>query len=321
MRNKDINRRDFVKLVGCGAMGLIIPNYVFAQEKPKKIIAKEFTELPSPDYYNVSHSEIEWKSASQGLDFSRTEVYRNKELVDIIAAIKIDPEKNMIKAFNGYSPKGSEINNIENWQKKTGALAMINSAQYMADPYYCPCALVICDGEQKGPKNNKHVRGMLVSEPKKALENKLKKADLLDFDYDSFDYKTTPYTQGVQHWPILLDRESKIKVSSTLWQANRTVVAKTKEDEILFMTTEGGYFTLYNFGRFLRESNQKADKGFNVHTAMNMDGGYEADMVLKTSKLDYLTYGEFETYGPDKNATVFGLKINLPGVIGVFPRD
>ena len=129
------------------------------------------------------------------------------------------------------------------------------------------------------------------------------------------------YSQGVQHWPILLDRKGKIKVKETNWQANRTVVAKTKEDEILFMTTEGGYFTLYNFGRFLKESNERADKGFNVHTAMNMDGGYEAEMVVKTPNISYVTYGEFETQGKGKNLTIFNIKINLPGVIGVFPRD
>jgi len=79
----------------------------------------------------------------------------------------------------------------------------------MMNPYYYPCALVICDGKQKGPKYNKTFKGMLVAEPKD-LEGKLKKADLLDFDYDSFDYRTTPYAQGVQHWPFYwTEKENK----------------------------------------------------------------------------------------------------------------
>ena len=329
---KDITRRDFIKLAGCAAIGSTLPNYAFAQEKPKKIIAKEFTKLPSPDYYNVLHDPIEWESTSKGLDFSRTEIYRAGELVDIIATVKINPEKNKIKVFNGFNSEGSVVENIEKWQKMTKATAMINSAQYQGDKYYYnPCALVLGNSvslnskggidyklKKIGPMKNKAVRGMLVSEPK---INSVPKLDLLDFKYDSFDLNKTPYTQGVQHWPILLDREENIRVNSTLWQANRTVVAKTKEDEILFMTTEGGYFTLHNFGRFLKDSNKREDKGFNVHTAMNMDGGYEANMIVKSPSLEYLTYGEFETYGPGKDATSFGLKINLPGVIGVFPRD
>jgi hypothetical protein len=306
--NEMINRRDFIKLAGLGALGLAMPNY------------QDFLKIPSSDYYNIYHNPIKWEYASEGLDFSRTEIYRNKELIDVVATLKINPEINKIRVFNGYTKTGTESRYIESWQEKTRALAMINAAQYMSDPHLYPCALVICDGEQKGPKHNEYSRGMLVAEPKD-LEGKLKKADILDFDYDSFDYKTTSYTQGVQHWPILLDREGRIKVKETNWQANRTVVAKTKEDEILFMTTEGGYFTLYNFGRFLKESNEKADKGFNVHTAMNMDGGYEAEMVVKTPDISYITYGEFETQGNKKDMTILDIKLTIPGVIGVFPRD
>jgi len=314
-----VNRRKFLKLAGLGAIGLTIPNNIFSQETPKIIDKINFTKLHSPDYSNISHNPIEWKYASEGLEFSRIEVYRKKELVDVIATIKINPELNKIRVFNGTKNTFTP-NWIEGWQKSTGALAMINGNQYMEEPYYYPCALVICDGMQKGPKYNKSVKGMLVAEPKN-LEGKLKKANILDFDYDSFDYKTTPYTQGVQHWPILLDREGRIKVKESNWQANRTVVAKTNQDEMLFMTTEGGYFTLYNFGRFLKESNERQDKGLNVHTAMNMDGGYEAEMVVKTPKISYVTYGEFETQGLGKDISIRNAKFPIPQVIGVFPRN
>lgn len=316
-----MNRREFLKDLGLVSTAAIIsPSLAtFGQEKKKieTIVAKEFTKLPSYEYKNISHSNINWKPISVGLDFARVEVYREKELIDIIAVTKINPEHNKIKAFNGYSSKGSHVEIIEGWQRYTGATVMINSAQYMADPYYMPCAAVIQNGQIKGPKFNKTVRGMLVAEPK---DGNLPAADLLDFEYDNFDLSTTPYTEGVQHWPILLDRNGKIKTKQTLWQANRTVVAKDYDKNLLFMTTEGGYFTLFNFGRFLRDSNQRSDKGFNIHTAMNMDGGYEANMVVKSNNLNYVTYGEFETYGPGRDATVFGAKIELPGVIGVFPR-
>jgi len=319
--SKKLDRRAFTKLISIGGLGLIMSNFNFYQEKPNKIIPKEFSKLPSPDYYNISHNPIKWESVSKGLGFSRTEIYRAGELVDVIATVKINSEKNKIRVFNGNNETSTEVDFIEGWQKKTGALAMINSSQYTIDPYfYYPCALVICDGEQKGPEDNEASKGMLLAEPND-LEGKLKKADLLDFDYDKFDYKTTPYTQGVQHWPILLDREEKIKVDETDWQANRTVVAKTKEDEILFMTTEGGYFTLYNFGRFLKESNQRTDKGFNIHTAMNLDGAYESQMIVKSPLLDYLNYGKFVSRDPKKKRIPFNFKKNIPGVIGVFPRD
>jgi hypothetical protein len=314
-----MDRKKFIKLTSFGIVGFLSQSNITQR---RIIIPKEFKELPSFEYSNVNHSKIYWENVSRGLDFARVEVYMKKKLVDIITTLKINPEYNKIKVFNNYKSLGhSEAFNIEEWQEKTNAIAMINSAQYMANPYYKPCALVLCNGEKKGPIYNNSVKGMLLSEPKDNLDDKLKKADLLDFDYDKFDHKTTKYQEGVQHWPILLDRFGKIKAKKTLWQANRTVVAKTNDSNILFLTTEGGYFTLYNFGRFLKESNERLDKGFNVHTAMNMDGGYEASMIIKTSQISYITYGEFETYGPGKDATIFDIKIKIPGVIGVFPRS
>ncbi len=313
-----ISRREFINLLGYGTLATAITGS--ANPEYKRIPAREFQSLPSPDYHNISHSKVEWENISKGLYFSRTEIYRENELVDIIAALSIDPEYNSIRVLNGFSnPNDVELHNIAEWQSRTKAIAMINSAQYMADPPYMPCALVICDGRQKGPKYNRYARGMLVAEPR-TIEDSVEKADLLDFDYDKFDYKTTPYTQGVQHWPILLDRQGSVKVKPSLWQANRTVVAKTFDKKILFLTTEGGFFTLFNLGRFFKESNQRKDHGLNIHTAMNMDGGYEADMVIKAPNLEYLTYGEFETYGLGKDATIHNMEIEIPGVIGVFRR-
>ena len=357
-----INRKDFIRYLGAGAIGLIIPNYALAQDNPKKIIAKEFTKLPSPEYIGISHSEIEWEGISNGLDFSRTGVYKKGNLIDIIATVKIDPDKNKIRVFNSYSKDSVSLGIIEQWQKETNALAIINSAQYLGNPWGAPCALVICDGRQKGPKFNQVSQGMLVAEP---ITDDLPIMDLVDFNYDpetgegnnyqelQTEYRKArnskdpmerekakkyleqykniyqkikenrleKYTQGVQHWGIFLDREENVRITPSLWQANRTAVAKTKDNEILFMTTEGGYFTLYNFGQFLRDSNKRLDKRFNVHTAMNMDGGYEASMAIETPKLSYFTYGEFETQGPGRDMTVFGARQAIPGVIGVFSRD
>lgn len=267
---------------------------------------------PSPEYINISHAKPEWTTISKGVEFTKIEVRRNKELIDALATLRIDPRLNRIRVFSSYEEGKTVARTIEDWQKHTGAIAMTNSAQYMANPYYMPCAPIICDGKVKGPKSNSSVRGMLVAEP---VKGNLPKADLLDFEYDR--YHTGSYSQGVQHWPILLDRNGKIKVKKTGWQANRTVVAKDFSGNILLMTTEGNYFTLYHLGLFLKESNARPDRGLRIHTAMNLDGGSEANMAIKTKDFSYVRYGPFE----GKNTSVFGLfnwKIKIPGAIGVF---
>lgn len=307
-----LNRRDFVRNLCVAGAGLVASRAAGAPVTPS-----EFKTLPSTDFAGVVHSDPEWKQAAKGLQFCRVNVTRGKDIIDAIAVLRINPAANRIRVFHSFDYDKTIVHTIEEWQSETSALAMINGAQYMADPYYMPCALVICDGKIKGPKSNKQVRGMLVAEPKKPGH---RQADLLDFDYDQFDQQTTPYTQGVQHWPILLDRNGKIKVKQTDWQANRSVVARDFDGSILFLTTEGGFFTLYNFGMFLKESNARKDGGFRIHTAMNLDGGYEANMVVKSDTVSYVTYGAFETYGAGKDASAFGWKIKIPGVIGIFPR-
>ena len=276
--------------------------------------AADIKKNPSPDYVNVSHTKPEWKMLSKGLEFAKIEVWRNKELIDVLATLRIDPQYNQIRVFSSYETGKTIARTVEDWQKHTRAIAMTNSAQYMANPYYMPCALIICDGKLKGPKSNPSVRGMLVAEP---LKGNLPKADLLDFEYDR--YHTGSYQQGVQHWPILLDRNGKVKVKKTGWQANRTIVAKDFDGKILLITTEGNYFTLYHLGLFLKDSNARPDRGLRIHTAMNLDGGSEANMAIKSKDFTYVRYGPFED-GNNSTFSFLNLKIKIPGVIGIFPR-
>lgn len=274
----------------------------------------EMKKNPSPEYVNISHSKVQWKGVSKGVDFARIEVRRNQEVIDVLAAIRIDPRWNRIRVLSSYEEEKTIAHTIEDWQKHTGAIAMTNSAQYMADPYYMPCALTICDGKLKGPKTNASVRGMFVAEP---VQKNLPVADLLDFEYDR--YTPGSYLQGVQHWPILLDRNGKIKVKKTGWQANRTIVAKDFDEKILLITTEGNFFTLYNLGLFLKESNARQDRGLRVHTAMNLDGGAEANMIVKSGDFHYVRYGPFEAQRKPA-FHLFNWKVKIPGAIGVFAR-
>jgi Phosphodiester glycosidase len=299
-----LDRRSFLQALLINTAGLVA-----------KAAAADLPKNPSPLYVNVSHSQPQWTVVAKGIEFARIEVRRNQELVDMLATLRVDPHLNQIRVFSSFEQGKTIARTIEEWQKHTSAIAMVNSAQYMAQPYYMPCAPLICDGVEKGPKTNRSVRGMFVAEP---VKGNLPKADLLDFDYDQYVHGS--YRQGVQHWPILLDRHGKIKVKKSGWQANRTIVAKDSDGRILFITTEGTFFTLYNLGQFLKESNARKDHGLRIHTAMNLDGGSEANMAIRGAKFSYVRYGPFD----QQKAPGFNLfnwaKVKLPGVIGVFPR-
>ncbi len=298
-----MDRRNFLKAITISA-GYLIPKFS-AIASPEQNTKAVFT-----------HVVPEWRTISKGLHFARVKVFRENKEVDSVGVIRIQPKHNKIRVFHSYDEKNTIVRTLDEWQKETSALALINAAQYMADPYYKPCALVICDGKQKGPLRNKSVRGMFVSEP---LKKDLPHADLLDFDYEQFDLASSSYSQGIQHWPILLDREGRIKVQKSELRANRTIVAKNSDNEILFFTTELPSFSLYNFGLFLKDSNTRSDGGFKIHTAMNMDGGREANMVLRSGGFSYSSW-DYNPMASSEGSSILDLKARLPGVIGVFPR-
>lgn len=300
-----MNRRQLLKNLAILTGTLFKNSFVDSQTKPSQIPTGKW-----------SYSSLKWKSISKGLDFANVDVTRGKEVVDSMAVLRVQPKHNKIRVFHSFDYEKTVVRTLDEWQKETAALALINGAQYMADPYYMPCALVICDGKQKGPARNKNVRGMLLSEPKKS---DLPHADLIDFDYDQFDPDTTPYTQGLQHWPILLDRQGSIKVKPSELRANRSVVAKTFDGDILFFTTQRSSFTLYNFGAFLKDTNASADGGFHVHTAMNLDGGKEANMILRSRDFTFDAKPKVQTQ-PTSDQQLFNWEVRLPGVIGIFPR-
>jgi phosphodiester glycosidase len=300
-----VNRRQLLKNLAILTGTLVKSSFVDAQTEPSQVPAGKW-----------SYSSFKWKGISKGLDFANVEVTRGKEVVDSLAVLRVQPKHNKIRVFHSFDYEKTVVRTLDEWQKETAALALINGAQYMADPYYMPCALVICDGKQKGPTRNKNVRGMLLSEPKKL---DLPHADLIDFDYDQFDPDTTPYTQGLQHWPILLDRQGSIKVKPSELRANRSVVAKTFDGDILFFTTQRSSFTLYNFGAFLKDTNASADGGFHVHTAMNLDGGKEANMILRSHDFTFDAKPKVQTQ-PTSDQQLFNWEVRLPGVIGIFPR-
>ncbi len=256
-----------------------------------------------------SHSDIVWKEIGKGLEFSKAAVFLNGNPVDSMAVVRIDPRFNRLRAFCSYEAPGEFVlRTIFEWQEITGASVIFNSAQYRADPYACPLALMVCDGKVKG-KDHPRASGLLVAEPKDSTRPRI---DLLDLKYDFADWQG--YSQVVQHWPILLDRSGNIRADKTDWQANRTVVAKDRKGKLLVFTTLGGYFTLYNFGKFLKNSK------FNVEVAMNLDGGYEAEMCIKTKGFSYVAYGQFETKGLGHNISIPGIQCPIPAAIGIFPR-
>ncbi|MCX6815293.1 MAG: phosphodiester glycosidase family protein [Candidatus Aenigmarchaeota archaeon] len=310
-----MTRRDFLKTAGIGVAGLIAEQtmpkayaqYFYGEPNKPRLNGRTVEPVYShsksyPRSGSFSHSDPSWQEIRDGLYFTRIEVSRAGKSVDSIGLVKAVPEHNKFQVFHDYNLK-----TIEEWQKHTGADVVFNSSYYQND--HSPCGLIIMDGKMKGPKTNKAMTCMFVAEPTDGKP----RAKIINLRKEKYDPSHNIWNTGVQSFPMLLDEDGNIGTGKSNWYANRTAVCDDHKGDIIALTTEGGYFSLQDMGLFLKESR------LGIKNALNMDGGYEGDMMVRTRNFDYLTYGQWETQGT-RDISMSGAHILLPAVVGIFPR-
>jgi uncharacterized protein YigE (DUF2233 family) len=250
-----------------------------------------------------SHSPPQWRPLGRGLNFAEIQVFRNKEPVDTLAVVKVDP------ANNAFRVQHHQPQSITAWQKELGAPVVFNASYYGKDNQ--PCGLIISNGNPMGPRRNSQMRGMFVAEPK-GLSPDIPRATILDLTITPISAKNLPWTQGVQSYPLLLDTKGRIRVWSSSKTAQRTVIAIDRHGYILVFNTNAAYFTLHDFAHFLKASTLEID------SALNLDGGTEAQLYIKTQ--------DFEKFSPSSWESRLGSLLDekkfwLPTVVAVFPRQ
>jgi uncharacterized protein YigE (DUF2233 family) len=249
------------------------------------------------------HSPPQWRALGRGLSFTEIQVFRKDKPVDTLAIVKADPASNSFRVQH-HGPQS-----ITAWQKELAAPVVFNASYYCRDAQ--PCGLIISNGEPIGPWRNSQMRGMFVAEPK-GLSPDLPRATILDLTISPISVKNLPWTQGVQSYPLLVDTKGRIRVWSSPKTAQRTVIATDRQGNILVLNTTEAYFTLYDLALFLKDSNLEID------TALNLDGGTEAQLYIKTN--------DFEKFSPSTWDSRLGNLLDqpkfwLPTVVAVFPRQ
>ncbi len=253
------------------------------------------------------HKPIKWLPLKKGISFTRVEATKYLHLGSPgIGVLRLDPERVRFQVYHFRGDKDGKPGTVEQWQRKTGALATINSGQF--DKRGTHLGLLIENGVNMGTGLLSVWKGIFAAEPR---NESLPRAVLIDLAYTQFDPLAIQYTQALQSF-MLLDIKGKKRVRKSDWKANRTILATDQAGRILMICTEGAY-TLWEFADWLKESE------LGVVQAMSLDGGYKAEMAVKSGGFEYVTYGQWETndYG---NFSVPGFKATLPAVIGVFPR-
>lgn len=249
-----------------------------------------------------THTPPQWQKVGQGLIFTEVKVSRHGGEVETLAVVKVDPAVNTFRVFH-HKRQG-----ITAWQEEVKAPVVFNASYYSPDGK--PVGLVVSDGNLMGPLQNRQMRGMFVAEPK-GMSPDLPRATILDLVFGRVDPGNLPWTQGVQSFPLLLDYKGRIRVKSTEKRAYRTVICADRNGNILIFNTGNEYFTLYDLAHFLKAS------AFEIDSALNLDGGSEAQLYIKTKDFEYFSPPSWKS----RLANLLDQEqFLLPTVIGVFPR-
>jgi uncharacterized protein YigE (DUF2233 family) len=253
----------------------------------------------------LAHTAPKWQSLGLGLQFTQVEVHREGapgEALTTLTVVKIDPASNAFRVFH-HSPQS-----IAAWQEELKAPIVFNASYYQ--PNHKPAGLIVADGQALGPVHNRQMRGMFVAEPK-GMSPDLPRATILDLQTTPINPQSLPWTQGVQSFPLLLDYKGNIRVRNSDKKANRTVIATDRVGNILIFNTSNNYFTLRELAVFFKTSK------FEIDSALNLDGGSEAQLLIKTKDFEYFSP---PTWDRSLASIIDQQKFWLPTVVGVFPR-
>ena len=224
-----------------------------------------------------------------------------------LVAIEIDPDRYRF-TVHYYQQEGfSDPLDIHQWQERTGHDLVFNAGLFREN--YAYLGLLYGNGRSLGSKRHPTWLGLFVAEP---VEDRSRRARVLDLTFDTFDERQPPYREVAQSL-MLLDRTGKVRVRQTGKRAHQTLVAEQGNGHLLVLkTTEA--VSLHALGECLRDAFPS------LRQVMAMDGGSSSDVAVSpllrqaTSKM-----AGVHTWMPLLEGSI-ATHVGLPAVIGVSPR-
>jgi phosphodiester glycosidase len=243
-----------------------------------------------------------WRAVAHGLEFTmlRGEPFCRHGSA-AIAVLRVDPARVRVRVLHFSPHPADEPPTIVEWQRQTGALAVFNAGQFYPDWSYM--GLLVTGGAAVSSTPHPGFRAALVAAPGPGHPN----ARVLDLDAEPLPRDSLPWSEVAQSF-MLFDRRGTVRVRHSDLVANRTAVAEDRAGHLLVFTSEGGY-TLFDFARLLRDS------PLSLTHAMAMDGGYEAEMLVKSPAVRYASFGRWER--DDQGVDTPGALTPLPTVVAL----
>ena len=181
---------------------------------------------------------FEWTERLPGFETGVLPARFQNEIVDRIHLVRVDPARYSFEAWHDEDRPA----NIEAWQERTGALAVVNASFYQQD--FSPETPMKAAGVLLGPRWQKTRHGAFVAGPG---------ADVIDLEGKDVQAAILPFREAVVSYPLLLDASGRVRAGKNpKWIASRTIVAVDGKGRIILGTTENGFFSLRRLGLFLK---------------------------------------------------------------------
>ena len=242
-----------------------------------------------------------WRELAPGAEFAtvRGEPFCRTGSTTI-AVLRLDPARTRLRVRHfSREPEGRPLA-ISEWQRRSGALAAFNAGQYYHD--YSYMGLLATEGRLVSRRPHPTYRAALVAGPRGGGPG----ARVLDLSRERLDADSLGWAEVAQSF-MLFDRAGTVRVRRSDQVAPRTAVAEDRHGRLVVLTTEGGY-TLWDFAQLLQRS------PLDLALAMAMDGGREAEMLVRAGDFRYASFGQWERGLPPP------APVPLPAVVTVETR-
>jgi hypothetical protein len=233
--------------------------------------------------------------------------------IDMTAITRKGTPRAKVLRFNGamefvphhYSRAGlDEPEPIDAWADALQTPVVINAGQF--DDKLAHLGWLKADGIWLNDDRKPQWKALLVSGPLMGPPY----AGVIDLEAAS-----PRIVEGFRHVlqsMMLLDDSARVRVRDSELLANRTVVAQDRRGRMLVLITEGAV-TLGDLARWLPTTS------LDLARAMNLDGGIESQLAIRTPELTLSFYGQYGT-----GATVFDagpgeVRYPIPAVIAITP--
>lgn len=205
-----------------------------------------------------------WYGLQPGLERRSISIYNDQnQQVEALYLLRLDPNQFRLDVAFHETPQ-----NLENWQKETNALVVVNGGYFrIENEIYIPNGLTIVDGVTFGSSYDSFAGMLAINDYGTELRW------LANKPYDPYE----PLRAALQSFPVLVKPGGELGFPAQYEdnvKARRTVIGQDREGRILFILAPRGYFTLHQLSVYLTGSDLHLD------IALNLDGGPSSGIFL-----------------------------------------